>query len=105
MRKAEVFYNNIAAGYLFENNGKYFFKYDEQYLLDNNNPPISLTLPKSKEIIISEYFFPFFFGLLPEGENKKLSYESKSNDNDDFFNKLLTYGSHDTIGGITIKEI
>jgi serine/threonine-protein kinase HipA len=104
MRKAEVFYNDKVAGYLFENKGKFFFKYEEQYLQDKKNPPISLTLPKSKKMIISKYLFPFFSGFLPEGENENLSLEVESNANDDF-NKLLIYAYHDTIGGITIREI
>ena len=105
MRKAEVFNNNILAGYLFENNHKYFFKYDEQYLLDNNKPPISLTLPKSKKVLISEYLFPFFFGLLSEGDNRKMQCEKLQINEDDYFNMLLKTSKHDTAGGITVREL
>lgn len=105
MRKAEVYYNAILAGYLFENNGKYFFKYNEQYLLDNKYPAISLNFPKSKEVFISKHLFPFFFGLLSEGDNKKIQYAKlKINDND-YFELLLKTSNYDTAGGITVKEL
>lgn len=103
MRKAEVHFNGKVAGYLFENNGKYFFKYDEQYLL-NNNPAISLTLPKSGNVYISKYLFPFFFGLLPEGDNEKI-HNVMQNNNRDYFNMLVKTAGNDTVGGITVKEI
>ena len=104
MRKAEVFFNDKIAGYLFENNGKYFFKYDEKYFL-SNNPAISLTLPKSKDVFMSKYFFPFFFGLLPEGENKEVQNEMQDNNHNDNFSLLLSSAANDTIGGITLREI
>lgn len=104
MRKAEVYYNNKLAGYLFENNNKYFFKYNEQYLLDNN-PSVSLTLPKSKEVFTSKYLFPFFFGLLSEGENRKLQCANLKIDENDYFDMLLKTSGHDTAGGITVREL
>jgi HipA-like protein len=105
MRKAEVYFNLKVAGYLFENNNKYFFKYNEEYLADINNPQISLTLPKSKEVFISKYLFPFFSGLLSEGENKKLQSEILNIKDTDSFSRLLLTAGTDTIGGITVKEI
>ena len=104
MRKAEVYFNDKVAGYLFENNGKYFFKYDEQYLI-NDNPAISLTLPKSKNVFISKYLFPFFFGILPEGENIYEKDEMQNNNHIDYFDILVTSAGKDAIGGITVKGI
>jgi HipA-like protein len=105
MRKAEIYYNNKSAGYLFENNDKYFFKYNEPYLLDICNPAISVTLPKSKEVFISKHLFPFFFGLLSEGDNKKMQCEKLKINEDDYFSRLLKTSNHDTAGGITVKEL
>ncbi len=105
MRKAEVYYNNKLAGYLFENNDKYFFKYNEQYILDISNPSISLTLPKSKEVFISKHLFPFFFGLLSEGENKKMQCAKLNINDNDYFDMLLKTSSHNTVGGITVREL
>ncbi len=73
--------------------------------MDNNNPAISLTISKSKEVFISKYFFPFFFGLLPEGENKNFKNEMTYEIDKDYFKKLLIFAGHDTIGVITVKEI
>jgi HipA-like protein len=105
MRKAEVYYNTKLAGYLFENNGKYFFKYYEQYLLDITNPSISLTFPKSKGVFVSKNLFPFFFGLLSEGENRKIQCEKLKIKDNDYFDMLLKTSSRDTAGGITVKEL
>lgn len=49
--------------------------------------------------------FPFFFGLLAEGENKALECRLLRIDEDDHFSRLLRTCTTDTIGGITVREI
>ena len=73
MRQLAVYMNNDKAGVLTENTlGKdYIFCYDEEYLL-SELPPVSVTLPKRKEGYKSEYLFPFFTNMIPEGANRKV---------------------------------
>lgn len=67
-RSAKIFVNDLLAGILTESSeGEYSFKYDADYLANERNNPVSLTLPKRKETYTSEILFPFFDGLIPEG--------------------------------------
>ena len=67
-RTAKVFVNNLLAGTLTESSeGEYLFKYNADYLANEMNNPVSLTLPKREEVYISDILFPFFDGLIQEG--------------------------------------
>ncbi len=66
-KKGKVFYKNLFAGILEENDEGYFFTYDPEYLNLSYSKPISLTMPLKKESYISKTMFPFFDGLIPEG--------------------------------------
>lgn len=104
-KEAEIFYNEKRVGILRKENSKYYFQYDKEYLTDDNNPAISLSLPKRQEKFESEILFPFFFGLLSEGENKQLQCRKLKIDENDHFELLLKTTAHDTIGGISVREI
>lgn len=104
-KKAEVYYNNILSGYLIKSEGKFIFKYTKEYLMDDSLPSISLTLPKRDEPYVSAFLFPFFYGLLAEGENKDMQCRVLKIDENDSFTRLLKTASEDTIGGVTVKEI
>ncbi len=67
-RTAKIFVNDLLAGTLTESSeGEYSFQYDADYLVNEKNLPVSLTLPKRKEPYSSDVLFPFFDGLIPEG--------------------------------------
>lgn len=67
-RTAKIFVNNVLAGTLTESSeGDYLFKYSTDYLTNEINNPVSLTLPKREEAYTSNILFPFFDGLIPEG--------------------------------------
>lgn len=104
-QKAKVLFNNIPAGVLFKENGKYYFKYEKSYLDDSGLPAISLTLPKQEEMFTSDYLFPFFFGMLSEGEEKITKCRVLKIDENDSFSLLLKTGGNDTIGAIRVVEI
>jgi serine/threonine-protein kinase HipA len=94
------------AGLLIEEKRKqYIFRYDEKYFLDDNNPAISLTLPKSQKEYRSEFLFPFFFNMLSEGVNRKLQSKQLRIDEEDHFGLLAATAQYDTIGAITVKPI
>jgi HipA-like protein len=106
MRAAQVFYNQIPAGILAEENrNTYRFVYDDAYLKDADLPAISLTLPKSQKEFQSEYLFPFFYNMLAEGVNRTLQSRQLRIDEEDSFGFLLATAGYDTIGAITVKPI
>lgn len=104
MRKAKVFRNDKLIGYLTEeDNGDYVFRYSDAWLMDNNSPPVSLSMPKRSEEYRSEHLFPFFYNMLSEGDNKALQNTQLKIDPDDDFGLLLATAQYDTLGAITIK--
>ncbi|MFN9999453.1 MAG: HipA N-terminal domain-containing protein [bacterium] len=106
MRTLEIYRNGVMAGLLIEEKRKqYIFRYDEKYFLDDNNPAISLTLPKSQKEYRSEFLFPFFFNMLSEGVNRKLQRKQLRIDEEDHFGLLAATAQYDTIGAITVKPI
>ncbi len=104
-QKAHVFYNNQLAGILSRKEGIYRFEYSEDYLTDKNAPSISLTLPKRQKPYESATLFPFFYGLLAEGDIKYLQCKLLQIDEQDDFTRLIRTAHSDTIGAITVKEI
>jgi len=104
-RKANVYFNQELAGVLIKTRQDYLFRYDQKYLADRSKPPISLTLPKDKIEYRLEILFPFFFGLLAEGENKDIQCRILKIDENDHFTRLIKTAGTDTIGAITVEEI
>ncbi len=60
-----VYLKNKFAGCLSYNNGELSFQYDKNYLANNNNFPLSASLPLSESIFNDNIVRPFFDGLLP----------------------------------------
>jgi serine/threonine-protein kinase HipA len=58
---------NLWAGILTEDEEGYTFRYNDQYLANEETEPISLTLPLTATPYRSTVLFPFFDGLIPEG--------------------------------------
>ena len=67
MRQGKVFYNEVLAGIITEDENGYSFVYEEAYLVSNQPRPVSLTLPLQREPFHSNVLFSFFDGLIPEG--------------------------------------
>ena len=105
MRRANVYCRDILAGVLDEVEAGYRFQYLPEYLLRPERPAISLTFPKREPAFESTVLFPFFFGLLAEGDNKVLQCRILRIDQDDHFTRLLKTCEVETIGGVTIREI
>lgn len=102
-RQSSVFYNGTLAGTLTKTKDGFIFTYDEIYL-ESKRPAIALSLPKRKEPYKSKVLFPFFEGLLPEGENRKLYCMSLKIDPRDSYRLLLKLAGKETIGAITAME-
>lgn len=107
MKQAEVFSHDIKAGILQEEapGRGYTFTYDMAYLDDKQSEPISVTMPLRKEPYKSEYLFPVFSNMLPEGANRKIVCRGWRLDEKDYFGLLLKIATNDTIGALTVKEI
>ena len=106
MRKAKVLYKGEGAGVLSQNdNGTFLFQYNDLWMRDNDKPAISLTLPKSIQEFHSDFLFPFFYNLLPEGSNKMVVCKYKQIDENDHFGLLLSAAQYDTIGAVTVHEM
>ncbi len=106
MRAANVLYKGELAGVLTQkDDGRYVFSYFENWLVNQDKPAVSLTLPKSQKEYISESLFPFFYHLLPEGMNKKIVCKKFKIDESDAFGILLNTAKTDTVGAVTIERI
>ena len=105
MRQGIVYYNEIVAGELIEqDSGNFFFKYDDVYYLKNHLPAISVTIPKTKQLHQSPILFPFFYNMLSEGSNRKTQCRILKIDETDDFGLLLKTGANETVGAITVEE-
>lgn len=102
MRSGIVHMMEKKAGLLEEYAEGYRFSYFDSYLTDPAAPPVSLTLPKQSAPHISDSLFPFFFGLLAEGNLKSEQCRRLKLDEDDAFGRLLLTAGSDTIGAVTV---
>jgi serine/threonine-protein kinase HipA len=106
MRQALVTYKNEEAGVLTqEDDGIFIFRYQDVWFDSSDKPAISLTLPKSQQEYRSDYLFPFFFNMLPEGSNKLAVCYAMRIDEEDHFGLLLTTASYDTIGAVRVMKL
>lgn len=101
MRQAQVFYKDFLAGTISEDENGYTFVYDENYLLQENVKPISLTLPLRQEPYLSKFLFPFFDGLIPEGWLLEIAVNNWKLNHRDRFGLLLAM-CKDCIGCVSI---
>jgi serine/threonine-protein kinase HipA len=97
----------VLAGVLSKDQAGYRFHYVPEYLRKDRagQPAISLSFPKREAPFVSPVLFPFFFGLLAEGDDKALQCRALRIDEDDHFTRLLRTCEAETIGGVTVKEV
>lgn len=103
MRQGEIWVNKTLAGILTEDDNGYHFKYDKAYLENESTLAVSLTLPLQEEPFSSEYLFPFFDGLIPEGWLLDIAHKNWKINPRDRMGLLLTT-CRDCIGNISIIE-
>jgi HipA-like protein len=104
--KAGVYNNGKLAGILEKrNDATYLFEYDDAYLQNQNNPSISVSLPRKVKVHESSKLFAFFYGLLSEGVNKNIQCRLLKIDENDHFGRLLLTAQEDNIGSITVKPL
>jgi serine/threonine-protein kinase HipA len=102
-QKAKVYAFNKFAGILEKNDeGKYTFAYDSEYLNSKSPKPISLTMPIKDKYYESTLLFPFFDGLIPEGWLLNIAVKNwKINSRDKM--ALLLNACRDCIGAVHIE--
>lgn len=104
MRKAKIFCQSAFAGILSEEESGYRFVYDDAYLHQHHSRPVSLTMPTSQKEYMSNMFFPFFDGLIPEGWLLEISVKNwKLNPRDRM--GLLLACCRDCIGAVSVEAI
>lgn len=103
MRRANIFLHDKHAGILIESDKGYLFQYTEEYISGGNIDPVSLTLPIKKEPYESNYLFPFFDGLIPEGWLLNITQENWKIDSRDRMGLLLLC-CKECIGAVSVVE-
>ncbi|MBD2723742.1 HipA N-terminal domain-containing protein [Hymenobacter sp. BT189] len=96
--------NGRRVGVLSRDERAYRFRYDDAYLA-TAGPPISLSLPTTRQEYVSNYLFPFFSGLLAEGTNKSMQIRLLHLEEGDEFTRLLETAESQTIGAITVRKL
>ena len=104
MRRGKVYYDNVFAGIITEDEHGYSFVYDEAYLDSRQPQPVSLTLPLQREAFRSNMLFSFFDGLIPEGWMLNIAERNwKINRRDRM--ALLLACCRDCIGNVSVVPI
>lgn len=103
MKQGNVYFKNILAGTIREDEDGFTFQYDPDYMQRDDAQPVSLTLPLREEPYVSQVIFPFFDGLIPEGWLLDVATKSwKINERDRM--GLLLACCNDCIGAVSIEE-
>lgn len=103
MRKCEIYFKDIAAGILIEDENGYTFKYHKNYK-NSGKPPVSLTMPATNEAYTSLVLFPFFDGLIPEGWLLDIAEKTWKINPRDRMGLLLACCS-DCIGAVSVRHV
>jgi HipA-like protein len=106
MRQAKILYKDEEAGVLTQfDDGSFAFRYHDAWITDSDKPAISLTFPKTVQEFHSEFLFPFFVNMLPEGSNKQVVCKHNWIDKDDYYGLLITTAKFDSIGAIRVVKL
>ena len=106
---AIVYVKGTPAAMLTRHSQKGSRHYELQYLPEYLEQPtchmVCYQMPPRQEPYYSEYLFPFFESLLPEGENLERICAELKLDEHDRFSQLLMLARYDTIGDVTVQEV
>ena len=104
MRSLAVYMRDVEAGILSKfRDGSYEFRYTRRYRNDATQPSIAIQLPKSHAVFRSRILFPFFYGLLAEGVQKRMQCRSFRIDENDHFTRLGETCRSGVIGAVWVK--
>ena len=103
MKKAKIYFQDLLAGTLVEDENGFTFAYATHYMPHPAARPVSLTLPLRTEAYQSNVLFPFFDGLIPEGWLLNIAQEHWKIDLRDRMALLLAC-CQDCIGAVSVVE-
>jgi len=93
-------HGNDAGLLRYDDDSAYTFEYLDEY----DGPPVSLTMPVSKEAYAYTRFPPFFDGLLPEGWQLEALLRRAKLDRHDYMGQLSVVGD-DPVGAVTVTRV
>ena len=102
MRRAEVYFKDLLAGYLTDFDDHFEFQYTNDII--EKGHPISVNFPLQNEAFISKKLFPFFDGLIVEGWLLNVVEDNWKVNPNDRMSLLLLLGE-DSIGAVSVKEV
>ena len=103
MRCVTVYVKGVEAGILARfKQGGYEFRYTRQYR-EGSGPSVAFTMPKRKAVHRSEVLFPFFYGLLAEGEQKRMQCRTMRIEENDHFTRLAEPCREGVIGAVYVR--
>lgn len=104
MKSVVVSVRNRDAGILAKfRDGSYEFRYTRQYRRDATTPSVAFSLPKSRGVHRSRVLFPFFYGLMAEGAQKRLQCRQLKIDEADHFTRLAETCRQGVIGAVWVQ--
>lgn len=104
MRSLVVYVKNREAGILAKfRDGSYEFRYTDRYRRDASAASVAFSLPKSRAVHRSKVLFPFFYGLLAEGVQKRMQCRFLRIDENDHFTRLAETCRTGVIGAVWVK--
>ena len=102
MKSVTVYVKGVAAGVLARfRHGGYEFRYTRQYR-ESARPSVAFSLSKRKAVHRSDVLFPFFYGLLAEGVQKRLQCRTMRIDENDHFTRLSETCREGVIGAVYV---
>jgi len=104
MRALVVYNKDREAGILGKlRDGSYEFRYTDEYRRDSATASVAFSLPKSRAVHRSKTLFPFFYGLLAEGVQKRAQCRALHIDENDHFTRLAETCREGVIGSVWVK--
>ncbi len=102
MKCVTVYVKGVPAGVLARfTRGGYEFRYTRQYR-ESPRPSVAFSLPKRRAVHRSDVLFPFFYGLLAEGVQKRLQCRTMRIDENDHFTRLSETCREGVIGAVYV---
>ena len=102
MKCVTVYVKGVPAGVLARfRRGGYEFRYTRQYR-ESPRPSVAFSLPKRRAVHRSDVLFPFFYGLLAEGAQKRLQCRTMRIDENDHFTRLSETCREGVIGAVYV---
>lgn len=103
MKSVAVYVRGREAGVLSRfRDGSYEFRYTRRYREGADNPSVAFTLSKRNSVYRSKVLFPFFYGLLAEGEQKADQCRHLRIDERDHFTRLGETCREGVIGAVYV---